>query len=158
MKEDQIRDLFQKMRDEPIPTDSLHRVQQAVTEQIRPRPSLARRWGWAVGLATAAGLMLVAVLWNPKVEEKASQRAAVQQPVNQGPVSQRPADQQPVASSAAKEIVPARKPVQAVQTARRVKPQQHRPPRQSLSKKSEDSIVIRLETEDPNVVILLVGE
>ena len=55
MNEDDIRELFREMREEPIPPDSLVRVRQAVAERRRRGQS---NFGWKV----ATGLLAMACL------------------------------------------------------------------------------------------------
>jgi hypothetical protein len=128
MNEDEIRELFREMRDEPIPPDSLVRVRQAVAERRR------RGWsnlGWkiATGVLAMACLVLVALLFRP----------AAPAPTPSAPVI------------ATQQEVPIETPVVAVKKTPR---KAVRPPK----KAAPPPALIRIEnSDDPDVVILLVN-
>lgn len=150
MKEERIHELFREMRDEPVPDESLQNVQQAVTEKIRLQRSAQKRWGWAIGLAAAASLLIVALLWqSPKTNVKPKQ-AAIHSPA---PEVRQPATPRPEVAQVEKKVPSV--PLHQVKQKTFSKPE---PQQIEAKKKPEDSIMIRVETEDPNVVILLVGE
>lgn len=130
MKEDRIRELFREMRDEAVPPDSQARVRMAVAERARSWPERVRRY-WKVGAAVLipAGAALVFALYRPPA-----------------PVAPPPAP--PVVAEKAAPIVEQAPPV--VQVRRR--------PAKARSRRApQAAALIRIETPDPNVVILLVG-
>jgi hypothetical protein len=137
MREDEIRELLQEMGEEPVPPDSLRRVRLAVAERTERR---GRAWWWsAMALAAAACVVLLIVWLRPP--------APVSRP--DAPVVAReqaaPQDAAP-APVAAHEAAPQRVPVR-----RRAQPIDRRPP-------AVADVVIRIETPDPDVVILLIGD
>ena len=132
MTEQEMRDLFREMREEPVPANSLARVRAAVDQRIHEK-----RWmplgKMAAALAMAGCIVAGLVLLRP---------ARVPAPV-----------EQPVAPEIAQVLAPAESPVAperpAVSVAR---------PRRVQQKPAEAvPISIRIETPDPNVVILLVN-
>jgi len=130
MNDEQMRDLFREMRDEPLPADSLVRVRMGVAERIAQ--PVRRPWWlrWQVLAAGVVGVALVVVL--------VSRPAAVVTPVSTPVVAQRETpvvEEKPV-------VAPRVRPAQA-----RVRP-----------KTEKKDALIRLETEDPNVLIFLVAE
>lgn len=130
MNDEQMRDLFREMRDEPLPADSLARVRMGVSERIA-QP--ARRPWWLRWQVVAAGVVGVAM-----IVMLVSRPAAVVTPVPAPVAAQRETpvvEEKPV-------VAPKVKPVQA-----KVRP-----------KVEKKDTLIRLETEDPNVVIFLVAE
>ncbi len=133
MNDQQMRDLFREMRDEPLPADSLARVRSAVAERVA-QP--ARRPFWLQWQLLAAGGIAVAllVMFLARPEPK-------QQPLVVAKQESRPA---PPPSVVLQEAPPPPKP-KPVQTKTRTRP----PKRDTL---------IRLETPDPNVVIFLVAD
>jgi hypothetical protein len=142
MTEDQIRELFREMRDEPVPPDSQARVRMAVAERTESwreklRPRWNRHWKWIAAALVPACLLLVMVATR---EEK----IAVPPPVVHPPAI---AVVEPPAEVAA----PLPPPPHRV---RRVGHRAAKPPREVASK---GATLIRIETPDPDVVILLVG-
>jgi hypothetical protein len=137
MNEEEIRNLFAEMRDEPVPVESLVRVRVLVEERIR------RRTPWKIASLVAAFAALVVaafvVQMRPAVRKHASppvvaKHRAVAAPVEVAPPQE---EEEPVAVRPAIE--------------RKVyKPRHDPPPTQSVS--------IRIETPDPDVVILQVGQ
>jgi hypothetical protein len=132
MNDEQLRDLFREMRDEPLPADSLARVRGRVAERVA-QP--ARRPFWLQWQLLAAGgiavALLVVLLSKPDPQP---------QPLVVAKQESRPAPPPPAIVKEAP--APKPKPAQA-----RVRP---RPPKQDT--------LIRLETPDPNVVIFLVAD
>ena len=123
MTEDQLRELFQELRAEPLPADSLARVRIGVSNRLKLRKSI----GWrvlgfvcsAVALLALAGM---ALFFRPS------------EPVIDPPfVVQLP--------TVPDIVIPVSKPV-----------------RRHHIRKPEPPLHIRIETPDPDVVILLVGE
>ena len=134
MNEDEIRDLFREMREEEVPADSLARVRLAVAERTATRPST---WMWRVvaGLLAMAAVVLV-LLWN------------------------RPPASEP-STIARKQDTPATKTPDPVvrSTVERVPAVPKAAPRR-IARKAPDrnGVLIRIETPDPDVVILLIAD
>jgi len=129
MNDEQMRDLFREMRDEPLPADSLARVRMGVAERIAQPVRRAWWLRWQVLAAGAVGVALVVMLVSRPVPEAVTLAPVVAQ--RDAPV----VEEKPV-------VVPRVKPAQA-----RARP-----------KTQKKDGLIRLETEDPNVVIFLVAE
>jgi hypothetical protein len=143
MTEDQIRGLLREMRAEPIPADSLARVRLGVadrTQAARWTHRLRAPWSIAALLFAAACVVLaILTLRTPAPIAKPAPPIVARQ------------ESAPTATPPAPSI--------AVRRARRpqhpaVKPARHI---ENVSA-SEPSVVIRIETPDPNVVILLLGD
>jgi hypothetical protein len=136
MTEDQIRELFREMRDEPVPPDSKVRVRMAVAERTQSWPErLRRRWKWIAAVLAPACLLLLMLMTGEKRVAVPPSPAAPAPPVA---VAEPPA---PVEAPPPPRIVHAR----------------HRivnPPREVAS---NGASLIRIETPDPDVVILLIG-
>jgi hypothetical protein len=129
MNEDEIRELFREMRDEPVPPDSLVRVRQAVTERRRRGWSSAG-WKVATGVLATACLVLVALLFRPRV----------------------PAPMPPAPIIAIQPQVAVETPVTAVKKSPR---KVAKPPKKAAP---APAALIRIEnSDDPDVVILLVN-
>jgi len=135
MTEDQIRELFREMRNEPVPPDSKARVRMAVAERTQSWPEkIRRRWKWlAVALAPACLLLVMLMTREKKI-------VLPPPPVVHPPV---------VAS--VETPPPAPPPQPHIVRARHRVP---KPPREIASKGAS---LIRIETPDPDVVILLIG-
>ena len=130
MNDEQMRDLFREMREEPLPADSLARVRMAVAKRIA-QPARRPWWlQWQVLAAGVVGMAMIAMLVS-----------------GPDPV------QKPAPMEARKEA-PVEVRVQAPVDAPRVKPVQAK----ARQKAERQDALIRLETADPNVVILLVAE
>jgi hypothetical protein len=123
MNQEEMRDLFRELREEPVPADSLARVRAAVERRSRPFAS------WKILTMLAAAACLVAgflILRQGKPVQKMATVEIVQ-------------------------TVPAAAPKMSVLPASKVK----RPRR---PKRVEGvPVSIRIETPDPDVVILLVN-
>ena len=132
MNEHEIGELFREMRDEAIPADSLARVRMNVAERTQRSPR-RRIAGWAAAIAALAfaGILL---------QSGGLLRKAVRPIVSSAPVISGKSVELP--------LFPAREAVRpAIQRVRRhPRPE---PPVQTVS--------IRMETPDPDVVIWLVG-
>ena len=127
MKDDRLRKLFQEMREEALPADSLARVRLRVAARVAAR----RRWKLAaLVLAPLCALLMFALLRIP---------ASVPPP---RVVADKPRDVtvEPAVILSTPHAAPRRKRV-----AQRVP--------SALS----TTVNIRIETQDPEVVILLVG-
>jgi len=134
MREDEIRDLFREMRDEPVPLESLVRVRMRVEDRILRRAP----WKFAAMIGAFAALAIAAFVMQvrPAARKTASPPVAMHQPAPTPPPEEALPDGLPLT------IRPA-----IVRKALKPRPA---PPAQSIS--------IRIETPDPDVVILLVGE
>jgi hypothetical protein len=131
MNEEEIRELFREMRDEPIPPDSLVRVRQAVAERRR-RGASGLGWKIATGVLATACLVLVVMLFRP---EAAPIRLPVTAPV-----------------VAAEPEVPIETPVAVARKAPK------NAPKPAKKAASAPAALIRIENpDDPDVVILLVN-
>jgi len=136
MTEDQIRELFREMRDEPVPPDSKARVRMAVAERTQSWPEkLRRRWKWLAALVAPACLLLVALTMLPKKVDMPPPPVAPAPPVA---IAEAPA---PIVAPLGPHIVRARRHIA-------------KPPREIASAGAN---LIRIETPDPDVVILLIG-
>ena len=141
MNDDQIRELFHEMRDDPVPADSLARVRQAVTARASERRAgrgLGMIWKLAIPVALAG--CIAAVL--------------LRQSVRYPPA---PASVQPIAT--------VEEPAPAPPTVSTVPPERShatvRPTRHFQAKPAPQEAgasVIRIETSDPGVVILLLAD
>lgn len=133
MNEDEIRELFAEMRDEPIPVESVVRVRVVVDERIRRRAP----WKFAAMIAAFAGLVIAAfvIQMRPAMRKTTNPAVAMRHPAAPAPPVEAP-DDLPLTIRPAIE-------------RKSLKPRPA-PPAQVAS--------IRIETPDPDVVILLVGE
>ena len=125
MTEQEMRDLFREMRDEPVPADSLARVRLSVEQRVGKR----NWWKFAVPLVAAGCIVAGFLLLRPA---KAPVRIVEPVPVE-------------IARAQTVEEIP----VRAVSKPRRVRPR----PQQVRTV----PVLIRIETPDPDVVILFVN-
>ena len=133
MTEREIQDLFREMRDEPVPADSLARVRMAVDRRTVRR----NWWKFAVPLVLAASVVAGFLLLRP-----ANKPLPIEQPI-----------EQPSTPEIAQVVIPAPElPIQVAQTAPRAKRVRPRPQRVEVV-----PVSIRIETPDPDVVILFVN-
>lgn len=131
MSDEEIRELFREMRDEQVPADSLVRVRDSVYRGVRRR----RQWliaAWAVTCTVALFVFLAG-----------SRRQS--------------AAQHPTTTTIASKTQPVVTPIPA--------PPRHTPVRPAIRKsvrthgaEPQQQIAIRIETPDPDVVIVLVGD
>jgi len=129
MTEREIQDLLREMRDEPVPADSLARVRLGVEKQTGKKSG----WKWVVPLGLAASVVAGFLLLRPAKE----------------PVSV----EQPSTREIAQVVTPPPElPVQTVRTASRSKRVRPQPQRVEVV-----PVSIRIETSDPDVVILFVN-
>ncbi len=132
MTEREIQDLLRDMRDEPVPADSLARVRAGVDQRIHQRPWLSA-WKIAAVLVMAGCIVGAFLLLRPG------------KPVTiERPVAPEIAQVLPRVEIPALPEVPAR-------PAPRTKRARSRPAVESVP------VSIRIETPDPEVVILLVN-
>ena len=130
MTEDEMRKLFREMRDEPVPADSLARVRAGVDQRIHQRPWVS---GWKIAaILVMAGCVVAGFLWLKAPRP-------VQQ-VNPPVIAQ---VLPPVEIPAVPEV--------SVRRAPRPKRARPRPVVEGVP------VSIRIETPDPDVVILLVN-
>jgi len=131
MNDKEMQDLFREMREEPVPADSLARVRAGVDQRIHRRPWLS---AWKIAAALVmAGCIVAGFLWlrpsKPVQHLSPPEIAQVVPP--------------PVESPALPEI-----PVRHAPRPKRARPQ---PVVEGVP------VSIRIETPDPDVVILLVN-
>lgn len=128
MTENEIGDLFREMREEPVPPESLVRVRVRVDEGIR------RHAPWKIAAwAAACAVLAVAALM---MQTRPTARKTVRQQV---------AVHRPAAAPDVVEPVTVRPAIE-----RKLHKPRPQPPVQPVS--------IRIETADPDVVILLVSD
>lgn len=135
MNEDQVRHLLRELRDEPVPADSLARVRGRVAERIAAKSGTRPLWRW-VGAAMIA-TAVVAIMMLPKPD-----------------MPSRPAAPPVVADVQYAPVKPAPVPAKSVVRKALVKPLR----RIENVTSSGPPVLIRIETPDPNVVILLIGD
>ncbi len=136
MTEDRMRELFREMREEPVPADSLARVRMAVEERTAKRAG----WWWRMAAALALAACAVVAVVVVRIEQvPALPAVAVVRQANPlaGYKAPRPV--------AARVEAPVRVAVKAQQVKRTQKVEQG------------PDVVVRIETADPDVVVLLVG-
>lgn len=136
MTEDDVRKLLRDMRDEPVPAGSLRNVRLAVARRTKKRPAI---WWRAAAMLAAAACLLFLLLPARKPE-------VVAKPPGPVPVAHR--QPQP-----AKVLAPTTAPAPIL-----VQPV--RQPRRAVRKPAapQPGVLIRIETPDPDVVILLIGD
>lgn len=135
MTEEEIRDLFREMREEPVPADSLVRLRTKLAERTGARVWLRRRT--AALVFTAACLALFGLFWPSVTVEPPKAPEVSERPADLPIDRQRPAFAPPIA---------------------RPKAVRHRISRPEHPSPEQTPLLIRIETPDPEVVILLVGE
>jgi len=133
MTDDRMRELFREMRDEAVPPDSLARVRMRVAERTAAAPR--RGWWWLASLAAVALLVLVIAVSRKPV---APTVAVVPKPVEAPKVVE-------------SRVIPEAPVVRPVRAPRRRAAPVAKP---AVS----GAVAIRIETPDPDVVIILLGE
>jgi anti-sigma factor RsiW len=144
MTEERIRELLSEMRHEPLPPESLARVRLAVARRIEQegRMPLSRaRWRLAV-VALAMAAVLIAVAVHP-----------LKHPIGQ---STGPAPGPKPAATAAVAAPPS--DVRAPRFSPAPRPRAESVRHAGEPRPPEEAPLIRIETSDPDVVILLVAE
>ena len=133
MTEETLRELFREMRDEPVPADSLVRVRSRLAARIT-----RRRWFWAGAFALVpACVLLMALLFRLPAPAPLPPLS----PVVSAPLVQ------PAVIRSAPGRVPRKKQTVPASVAANV----------PASVATSAPAAVRIETEDPDVVILLVG-
>jgi hypothetical protein len=149
MNDDQITKLLHSMRDDPIPGDSLARVRQGVAARTLGRDR-GRTFGtiWRLAIPVALAGCIAAILLRPvrpTAPTPVRPEAAVEQPALVVPQGRKMVLPQP-----------APEPHQlAHATARPARHFQRRPP---SAPQEAGASLIRIETPDPDVVILLLAD
>lgn len=128
MSDESLRELFRELREEPMAADSLGRVRAGVRRGITVR---RRRFFALLALAPAAAAFLAVIAVTAR-QPLVAPRLATPAPVTAPAILEQPPEQEP-----------ARPRVRAVA--------------QRKKKEPEKPVLIRIETADPEVVILLVG-
>ena len=128
MSDDNLHELFRELRDEPIAADSLARVRAGVSSGIAAR---RKRFFAFLAFATAA-MVLLAVFGITPQQQFIAPKPAPPTPATVPAILEQPREQEPV-----------------------------RPRTRSIARQGkrtpEKPVLIRIETADPEVVILLVG-
>jgi len=127
MNENEMRDVFREMRDEPVPADSLARVRAGVEQRIGKRSWIA---GWKIAAALVVTGCLIAGFWLVRPVKIVPQPKTAQ-----------------IAQVVPPPAVPLESPARPVSRPRRTRPR----PVEAVP------VSIRIETADPDVVILLVN-
>jgi hypothetical protein len=139
MNDNELRELFSEMREDPVPAESLARVRMAVTGRLQSRRR-AFGMGWKIGVPLAVAGCLTVAIWRPRTA------APVRAPI--APV----AAIEPSVAVEARPPRPVHKRVRAA--AKAAAPARHVLPAPPPSGASE----IRIENpNDPEVVIVLIG-
>ena len=140
MTDDEVRGLLRDLRDEPVPPDSLARVRLAVAERSTRSRWFMAPWKAAAAIASFAVIVLLVVWMRP-----------AHHPVTPVQISPREvAATQP----------PAAPPITAPAT--KVRASAVSTTKQQIKRKPEtrtgEGLLVRIETEDPDIVILLIGD
>jgi len=142
MNDDQIRGLLHEMRDDPIPADSMARVRQAVMARASTRGG-RRGLGVALKLAVPAALAscIVVVLLRPPARHNAPP------PVQPADAIEEKAPAPPVAAA-----------VQHKHSRTNARAARHFQQEPAPTAQADGASLIRIETPDPGVVILLLAD
>ena len=133
MNEEEMRELFREMREEPVPADSLARVRAGVDRRVQKRRQL---FGWKVAAALAMAGFIVGAFF-------------LLRPGKSVPIEQvSPPEIAQVLPVQVESPAPPKIPVRVASHPRRARP---RPVVEGVP------VSIRIETPDPDVVILLVN-
>ncbi len=135
MTDDEVRGLLRDLRDEPVPPDSLARVRLAVAERSTRSRWFMAPWKAAAAIASFAVIVLLVVWMRP-----------AHHPVTPVQISARE-----VAATQPPAAPPTKVRASAVSTTK-----------QQIKRKPEtrtgEGLLVRIETEDPDIVILLIGD
>lgn len=142
MNEDQMRELFREMREEPVPADSLARVRLAVAGRTSKAPRWKAGWPWAPIVVVAACVALVFLLPRPAGPPEPPRTVAkhVVIALPEVPEPESPAKAGSQTGPALVQMRPEPRP--------EPKPRVH--PKQDLS--------MRIETGDPDVVLFFLAD
>jgi len=144
MNEDEIRNLLHEMNDDPVPADALRRVRLGVAARTRSRTWMnrSRTWMkmWSAAAIAAAACATVLLLWlrEPVPISQSATPVAVLKPTP------------PPLVTAPLPIPPTRRNRTSTRAAVQPAIEKTRP--------AESNLVIRIETSDPDVLILLIGD
>jgi hypothetical protein len=141
MNDDQIRDLLRAMRDDPIPGNSLARVRQAVAART-PARDAGRAFGliWKLAVPIALAGCIAALLLRPA-------RHTAPAPVQPVAVVEEPAP-----------VLPQPAPVPQEHAHAVVRAARHLQTKPASAPQEAGASLIRIETSDPGVVILLLAD
>ena len=137
MTEDEIRELLREMSDDPVPAESLRRVRIGVAERTRPRMGT---WRWTAAALAASACVVLLVLW---LREPAPVRKPTPPVIALNPVV-------PTKEPAPIPVPQSRKPKPPIRAVAR--------PDTERAAAPEANFVIRIDTPDPDVLILLIGD
>jgi hypothetical protein len=154
MTDDSIREMLRELGDEPVPAGSLHRVRAGIEEGIRAG---RRRWTWGGLLLAPAAIAVVLAAWFVAAwfvpvrtaPGPAAQKAAAQKDVTIAAAPRIETTNRRESSPAIIEPAVKRSEHRAVHRMKRVSASPLPPAR---------GLQIRIETPDPDVVILLIGQ
>ncbi|HEY7338748.1 MAG TPA: hypothetical protein VH639_27920 [Bryobacteraceae bacterium] len=143
MNDDQIGELLREMRDDPVPADSLARVRQAVAARTSGRGA-RRGFGmfWKLALPVAFAGFIAVVLLRPP-----GKHIAVPAPVHTVAAVEEPTP-----------VLPPSSPVPKSHAAATVRTARHVRPKPASAPQAVGASLIRIETSDPGVVILLLAD
>ena len=130
MTENEIKDLFREMREDPVPEDSLSRMRSMLESRMRSRA----RWKAAAWVMATAAVVLIAILLQPWAARR---------------------------NSAIPMLVASRVDLLPLQLPSHLSPVTVTPTVRHLHRRVEPPlppVEIRIETSDPDVVILLMGQ
>lgn len=125
--------LLRSAHNDPIAAGRYTAVRAGVVARLAREPRPWRRWVWTAGLA--AGLAVAAVLVTPQPAKKPNATVAAVRRADAPPVAVRPAE-----------------PV--VQTVR----PRRRSPRRTVAPRQGEPLVVKLITNDPDVVIYWIAD
>jgi hypothetical protein len=132
MTEDDIRGLLRELHAEPVPPDSLARVRLAVDRRLAAKSRLP----WYAALVAAAALVVIALLLRSPVEQPAA----------------------PVLTSLPPPAIATIRPEPRKATPPKLATTGKRPKMRPAAAPASEHLVVRIETEDPDVLILLIGD
>jgi hypothetical protein len=145
MTEDQVRELFREMREDPVPPDSSARVRLAVAERRRNWAERLRGH-WKIAAAVLVPMCAVLIAMLAREPARVLRPPAVVKPIAAEETAT--LTEIPVAEASA---------VRPHPVARRTIRTVTRMPGEQSAEGAVPGVVIRIETPDPDVVILLVG-
>lgn len=142
MNDEELREFFLELRDEPVPAESLARVRIAVNQRLESRRRFGMwRWGLAAGLAATACLAAWSLM--PGRGLPAQLPARIESSVLPQPPAPEP--------------IPQQAPVPRRQATVRTRPVRIEHPVPRPAESSEGAREIRIESPDSDVVLVLIG-